>query len=141
MARPDDVTDDPRAIRALRRLSAPEAETPQLRDALGHPSVRNTDLVPGYWAVHWLADSGEVKEIADTPPSSFGTPLQRLHLATADGRNVTRRVARCNSTLVCTHEPRCDPWSHEEIARLQGTQTSGASPFLGSMSPRARGSR
>ncbi|OHV28802.1 hypothetical protein BBK14_34230 [Parafrankia soli] len=141
MARPDDITDDPRAIRAVPSLGERGTETEQLRDSLGHPFVRNTDLAPGDWAVHWLDDSGEVTEVTDTRPSSFGTPLLRQHLSTADGRAVSRPVARSGSTTICTHEPHCDPYDHEEIARLQGTPTSGASPFLPSMSPRARSSR
>lgn len=138
MARPDDITDDPRAIRALRRLEKPGAETEQLSDALGHPFIPNTELVAGDWAVHWMDDSGEVTEVTETLPSSFGTPLLRQHLRTADGRAVSRPVARSGSTTICTHEPHCDPYCHEEIARLTGQPTSGASPFLPSMSPRAR---
>ncbi len=142
MARPDDVTDDPRALRALPPTWDPDTETAQLRDALGHHSVRNTKLVAGEdWAVHWLDDSGTVTAVTATLPSSFGTPLLFQHLTTADGRDVARRVERFGSTSVCAHDPHCDPWNHEEIARLQGTSTSGASPFLPSMSPRARGSR
>ncbi|ABW14408.1 hypothetical protein Franean1_5048 [Parafrankia sp. EAN1pec] len=138
MARPDDVTDDPRAIRVLRRHGAPGEETEQLSDAFGHPFVPNTELAPGDWAVHWMDDSGEVTGVTEAMPSSFGTPLLRQHLRTADGRAVSRPVAHSGSTTICTHNPHCDPYDHGEIARLTGQPTSGASPFLPSMSPRAR---
>jgi len=139
MARPDDVTDDPRAIRAIRgRHAIVDVETPQLRDALGHHVVDNTALVAGDWAVHWLDDSGEVEAISETAPSSFGTPLLIQHLRTVDHRHVGRRVGRSGFTGICTHDPHCDPYDHTEIARLEGRETSSASPFLPSMSPQAR---
>jgi hypothetical protein len=138
MTRPDDVTADPRAIRAVPLKSDQGAETPQLRDALGHPFMRTDRLVPGDWNVNWLDDSGEVVAVAPSPPSDFGTPLARVHLRTADGRDVSRLNATYQSATVCTHEPHCDPYDHGEIARLTGRPTSGASPFLPSMSPRGR---
>lgn len=109
----DVVTSDPRAL-------YDHTGSRQLRDALGHHFVPNGRLEVDDWAVNWLADSGSVTAVVQARPSSFGTPLVRVHMRTADDRDVSRLDATDNFSSVCTHDPHCDPRDHDEIARLDG---------------------